>query len=34
MSGGPSQLDLFDYKPLLNQMNGEDLPERSGWGSG
>jgi hypothetical protein len=27
MSGGPSQLDLFDHKPLLNQMNGEDLPE-------
>jgi hypothetical protein len=27
MSGGPSQLDLFDYKPLLNQMNGLDLPE-------
>lgn len=27
MSGGPSQLDLFDYKPLLNQKNGEDLPE-------
>jgi len=26
MSGGPSQLDLFDYKPKLNQMNGEDLP--------
>ncbi len=26
-SGGPSQLDLFDYKPLLNKMNGEDLPE-------
>ena len=26
MSGGPSQLDLFDYKPLLEQMNGEDLP--------
>ncbi|MEO1448767.1 MAG: DUF1501 domain-containing protein, partial [Bacteroidota bacterium] len=26
-SGGPSQLDLFDYKPLLNQRNGEDLPE-------
>jgi hypothetical protein len=26
-SGGPSQLDLFDYKPLLNQMNGQDLPE-------
>ncbi len=27
MSGGPSQLDLFDYKPLLNKMNGKDLPE-------
>jgi hypothetical protein len=27
MSGGPSQHDLFDYKPLLNQRNGEDLPE-------
>ncbi len=27
MSGGPSQLDLFDYKPLLNRLNGEDLPE-------
>mgnify|MGYP002078317343 CR=1 FL=1 len=27
MSGGPSQLDLFDYKPLLNTRNGEDLPE-------
>ena len=27
MSGGPSQLDLFDHKPLLNQMNGKDLPE-------
>jgi Protein of unknown function (DUF1501) len=26
MSGGPSQLDLFDHKPLLNQMNGQDLP--------
>ncbi|EEF57988.1 DUF1501 domain-containing protein [Pedosphaera parvula] len=26
MSGGPSQLDLFDYKPLLNKRNGEDLP--------
>ncbi len=25
-SGAPSQLDLFDYKPLLNTMNGEDLP--------
>jgi hypothetical protein len=27
MSGGPSQLETFDYKPLLNQMNGRDLPE-------
>ncbi len=27
MSGGPSQLDLFDYKPLLNEKQGEDLPE-------
>ena len=26
MSGGPSQLDLFDYKPTLNEMNGQDLP--------
>ena len=26
-SGAPSHLDLFDYKPLLNRMNGEDLPE-------
>ncbi|TXB66508.1 DUF1501 domain-containing protein [Phaeodactylibacter luteus] len=26
-SGGPSQLELFDYKPLLNQRRGEDLPE-------
>src|SRR5688572_29324396 len=27
MAGGPSQHDLFDYKPLLNQRNGQDLPE-------
>lgn len=26
-SGGPSQMDLFDYKPLLNTMNGENLPD-------
>jgi hypothetical protein len=26
-SGGPSQQDLFDYKPLLNEKNGEQLPE-------
>ena len=27
MSGGPSQLDLFDYKPLLNERNGQQLPD-------
>ncbi len=26
-SGGPSQLDLFDYKPILNERNGEELPD-------
>jgi len=26
-SGGPSQHDLFDYKPLLNQLDGQDLPD-------
>lgn len=26
-SGGPSQLELFDYKPLLNQRRGEELPD-------
>lgn len=26
-SGGPSQLDLFDYKPRLNQHNGQDVPK-------
>ncbi|WP_146403662.1 DUF1501 domain-containing protein [Planctomycetes bacterium CA13] len=25
-SGGPAQQDLFDYKPLLNDMNGKELP--------
>jgi hypothetical protein len=25
-SGAPSQLDLFDHKPLLQTMNGEELP--------
>src|SRR5918993_1558169 len=25
-SGGPSQLELFDHKPLLRQMNGQELP--------
>jgi hypothetical protein len=26
-SGGPSQMDLFDYKPLLNEKHGTQLPE-------
>ena len=26
-SGAPSQLDLFDYKPLLNKLNGTELPD-------
>ncbi|MFK8162779.1 MAG: DUF1501 domain-containing protein [Lewinella sp.] len=25
-SGGPSQQDLFDYKPILNEMHGQELP--------
>ncbi|MDH3650724.1 MAG: DUF1501 domain-containing protein [Saprospiraceae bacterium] len=25
-SGGPSQVDLFDHKPLLRKMHGEELP--------
>ncbi|MEQ1936027.1 MAG: DUF1501 domain-containing protein, partial [Fimbriimonadaceae bacterium] len=26
-AGGPSSQDLFDYKPLLNKMHGEPLPD-------
>ncbi|HWC90104.1 MAG TPA: DUF1501 domain-containing protein, partial [Pirellulales bacterium] len=26
-SGAPSQLDLFDYKPKLEELRGQDLPE-------
>lgn len=26
-AGGPAQQDLFDYKPLLNQLHGQPLPE-------
>jgi hypothetical protein len=26
-SGGPSQLETFDYKPLLNEKQGQQLPE-------
>ena len=25
-SGGPAQMELFDYKPLLQKKNGEELP--------
>jgi Protein of unknown function (DUF1501) len=27
LEGGPSQMDLFDPKPKLNELNGEALPE-------
>jgi len=27
MVGGPSQLDLFDYKPGMNEWYDKDLPE-------
>ncbi len=27
MIGAPSQVDLFDYKPLLHKMHGQNLPE-------
>ena len=27
MSGGPSQLETFDYKPLLNERQGQQLPD-------
>jgi len=26
-SGAPSQLDLFDYKPLLKKMHGQEIPD-------
>ena len=26
MSGGPSQIELFDYKPKLSELRGQDLP--------
>src|SRR5262245_22521869 len=26
-SGGPSQLELFDYKPQLEKYRGQDLPD-------
>src|SRR6516165_537822 len=27
MAGGPSQLELFDYKPKLAELNGKPVPE-------
>ncbi|MGC4037495.1 MAG: DUF1501 domain-containing protein [Chitinophagaceae bacterium] len=30
-NGAPSQLDLFDYKPMLRQMQGQDSCKCSGW---
>ena len=30
MEGGPSHLDLFDPKPLLNKLAGQKLPESFG----
>jgi hypothetical protein len=27
MAGGPSQLDLFEHKPMLTRLNGEPIPD-------
>ena len=27
MAGGPSQLDMFDYKPVLQKLDGQPIPE-------
>ena len=27
MAGGPSQLELFDYKPKLIELNGKPIPD-------
>ena len=27
MSGGPSHIDLFDYKPAMRELHGKELPE-------
>ena len=27
MAGGPSQLDMFENKPMLNQLNGQPIPK-------
>ena len=33
-SGGPSQMDMFDYKPALEKLRATDLPASIGWDSG
>ena len=27
MAGGPSQLELFDHKPKLTELNGQPIPD-------
>lgn len=27
MAGGPTQLEMFDYKPKLNELNGQPIPQ-------
>ncbi len=27
MAGGPSQLDMFDHKPILNRLDGKPIPQ-------
>jgi hypothetical protein len=27
MAGGPSQLDMFEHKPMLDQLNGQPIPQ-------
>lgn len=27
MAGGPSQIDMFDYKPILRKFHGQDIPD-------
>ena len=27
MAGGPSHIDLFDYKPVMKELHGQELPE-------
>src|SRR4051794_25896569 len=32
MAGGPSQLETFDYKPVLNERNGQEVPDSGRMG--